>query len=172
MLGCCATTRFVVATRHSVQYNVRRQIAVDARPDRPNLVLFDVQSDQLAGVESMLDSREMPVLDRAPLISARIAGLGNRESTEILASEDTHGDQRWAVRREYRLTYSDALRSTERLVKGPWWPAQLQAGVSPIPVSLETSIAEALEVTLGDTSDWSIQGVRMSTRLVGEAPPQ
>jgi putative ABC transport system permease protein len=156
---------FVVATLHSVQYNVRRQIAVDARPDRPNLVLFDVQSDQLAGVESMLDSREMQVLDRAPLISARIAGLGNRESTEILASEDTHGDQRWAVRREYRLTYSDALRSTERLVEGPWWPAQLEAGVSPIPVSLETSIAEALEVKLGDTIDWNIQGVRIRTRV-------
>jgi putative ABC transport system permease protein len=154
---------FVVSTLHSVQYNVRRQIAEDARPDRPNLVLFDVQSDQLAGIESMLDAWEVPIIDRAPLISARIAGLGDRASAALLADEETPGDQRWAVRREYRLTYSDALRSTERLVAGRWWPARQRPSDEPILVSLETSIAEALEVGLGDAIDWDIQGVRVQT---------
>src|SRR5262249_9927425 len=44
----------VVAVLLAVKHNVLAQIALDTRPDRPNLVVFDVQRDQQADLERFL----------------------------------------------------------------------------------------------------------------------
>ncbi|MDP7570991.1 MAG: permease, partial [Myxococcota bacterium] len=92
---------FVIATLHAVQYNVLHQLAVDARPDRPNLVLFDVQRDQVADLEAFLAERDVPVLEHAPVISARIAGIDGRDTAAWLAEveDELDRDRRWALRR-------------------------------------------------------------------------
>jgi len=59
----------------AVRENVMRQIAIDTRPDRPNLVLFDVQPDQLAALEAFVDERGATLVEQAPLVSARIASF-------------------------------------------------------------------------------------------------
>jgi len=82
-----------------VQHNVLRQIALDVRPDRPNLVLFDVQRDQLARLEAMLAARDAPILDRAPLIAARITAVGGKQNAERLADNEEDRDLRWALQR-------------------------------------------------------------------------
>jgi len=156
---------FVVSTLHAVQHNVRRQIEIDARPDRANLVLFDVQSDQVAGVEALLAERGTPILDRAALISARIARLADREAKSWLGDEGITRGLRWALRREYRLTYAAELRATESLVAGRWWDGESFAGEEPVPISLEADIAETLGVEVGDPIDWEIQGVRVETTV-------
>ena len=155
---------FVIATLHAVQYNVLHQLAVDARPDRPNLVLFDVQRDQVADLEAFLAERDVPVLEHAPVISARIAGIDGRDTAAWLAEgeDELDRDRRWALRREYRLTYAAELRPSETLTAGQWWPA---APGALAPVSLEVDIAETLGVGVGDRLTWDIQGVPVETQV-------
>ena len=157
---------FVVATVHTVQRNVLDQMAVDARPDRPNFVLFDVQRDQVAGVEALLDQHGAGVTDRAPLISARLSGVRGTARSEFLADEELSRELRWALQREYRLTYSDVLRESEEIIAGAWWePDSVSADAERFPVSLERDLAKSLSVGVGDAVTFRIQGVDVETEV-------
>ena len=68
----------------------------------------------------------------------------------------------WALRREYRNTYQTELGSTERLVKGEWWPAApAEPGVAR--VSAEEGVARSLGVDLGDHITWDFQGATVES---------
>ncbi|MFQ5415553.1 MAG: ABC transporter permease [Myxococcota bacterium] len=154
---------FLVSTLHAVGMNVLRQVAVDARPDRPNLLLFDIQPDQVEALESLLAERGAVIVDRAPIVSARIGSLAGHEVSEQLGRAGLQRDLRWALGREYQITYSGELRETERLAAGRWWePRDLAPGASAA-VSLETGIARTLDVAPGDTIGWDVQGVRIDS---------
>ncbi len=154
---------FIVATIHSVQSNVLAQMALETRPDRPNFVLFDVQRDQLEEVRGFLRDHGARVVDQAPLVSARLSGIGGTPRSKWLADEDLPSDLRWALQREYRLTYADSLRETEKLVAGTWWKPGETPGAMPYPVSVERELAKTLEVGVGDRLRWQIQGVEIET---------
>lgn len=156
---------FVVSTLHAVQHNVRHQLALDARPDRPNLVLFDVQRDQVTDLDAFLAARNVPVFERAPVVSARIAGIDGRRTSDRLGRDELDRDRRWALRREYRLTYAAELRATETLAAGHWWPSAPTAPGALAPVSLEVEIAETLGVGVGDRLTWDVQGVFIETQV-------
>lgn len=177
---------FLVATLHGVQGNLLHQLALDSGPNRPNLILFDVQSDQIAPLESFLAERGAAILDRAPLVSARLSGVGGEAVSARIARNPENREARWALLREYRLTYAAELRDTETIAEGAWWD-DAEAGASePVPVSLEDGIAEALDVRVGDAVTWDIQGVpvesvvanvrevdwgQMTTNFVAVFPP-
>lgn len=157
---------FVVATVHSVQRNVLDQMAVDTRPDRPNFVLFDVQRDQVEGVEALLAKHGAGITDRAPLVSARLSAVDGVSRGDLLLDEALSKELRWGLQREYRLTYSDTLRDSEELVAGRWWtPGEVTANRPPYPVSLERDLAISLGVGVGDSLRWQIQGVEVDTTV-------
>jgi len=157
---------FVVATVHAVQRNVLDQMAVDNSPDRPNFVLFDVQRDQVDGVQALLAEHGAGLTDQAPLIAARLAGIQGIPRATFLADEDLSRELRWGLQREYRLTYADGLRDTEELVGGEWWnPDDVQASDASYPVSLERDLANSLGVGVGDALTWRIQGVEVETTV-------
>jgi putative ABC transport system permease protein len=150
---------FLVSTLQTVRENVLRQIALDTRPDRPNLVLFDVQRDQRAELAAFVAERGATIVEQAPLVSARIARIAGRDVSDRLRDETPDRDLRWALRREYRTTYSADLRPSESVVAGRWWTPQDLAMAKPAAVSIETEIADTLGVGPGDRIHWDVQGV-------------
>jgi putative ABC transport system permease protein len=150
---------FLVATLHIVQHNVLSRIASDTRPDRPNLVLFDVQPDQVAELEAFLSERDTHVYENTPLVSARIGGLRNRSTGNWLDDAELDKNFRWSLQHEYRLTFSEELRETEEIVAGRWWHAGPLAPGEATPISLEVKLAESLGIELGDEIVWDIQGI-------------
>ncbi len=158
---------FLITLLYVVQRNLLDQFTMETRPDKPNMLLFDVQPDQANGVADLLEERGAPVLQRAPIVPARLTHLKGRSVEEILA--DTSGPQpaRWALQREYRHTYRDTLTGNERLVEGEWF-GDLVPGedtVSVARVSLEQEIAEDLRVEIGDRIIFEIQGVPLETEI-------
>jgi putative ABC transport system permease protein len=157
---------FIVGTVHAVQWNVLRQMAIDTSLDRPNFVLFDVQRDQLEGVTTLLADHGAAVVDQAPLISARLSAVGGARRADLLADDEISPDLRWALQREYRLTYADDLRESEELVAGRWWDGEeVRTDAEPYPVSVERDLAASLGVEIGDSLRWRIQGVDVDTRV-------
>jgi len=154
---------FVIATLYLVQRNLLDRLAPDARPDRGNLVILDIQRDQRDGVVELLRDRGHPVVQLVPIVAARIAALGGRPVDSILA--DTSGSQpdRWALRHQYRNTYRDTLVGSERLVAGRWW-TRGRPGALPR-VSLEEEVARDLGVGVGNRVTWDVQGIRVETEI-------
>ena len=154
---------FLIATLYVVQRNLVDQFALDRRPDRPNLVLFDVQQDQKDGVAALLARRGVTPRDLTPLVPGRIAALDGR-GLDALAADSGPGPSRWALRREYRNTYRDTLVASERLVAGAWWDGPREPG-TPARISLEQDVAAELGVAVGDRITWNVQGVQIETRI-------
>lgn len=161
---------FLLAVLYVVQDNLLRPLRPDAE-SRANLVFFDVQGDQEPGVRALLEGGGAEVVQRAPIVSMRIAAIEGRRAERLAPPEDAgaegggrrEGPEGWALRREYRSTYRDTLSASERLVEGEWWSAADVRPGEPAPVSLETGIAEDLGVGVGDRITWDVQGVEIPT---------
>ncbi|HSD33058.1 MAG TPA: FtsX-like permease family protein [Gemmatimonadales bacterium] len=154
---------FLITTLYVVQRSLVAQFALDAQPDRPNLVFFDVQVDERDSVARILNARGVRALDVAPIVPARIARVNGRP-IDSLSSDSLHRRSPWVLRREYRNTYRDTLVGSERLTAGTWWTAPRSPGDLPR-VSVEEDIASSLAVGLGDRITWNVQGVMVETRV-------
>jgi putative ABC transport system permease protein len=71
---------------------------------------------------------------------------------------------RWALRREYRVTYRSGLSSSDHILSGTWTP-RVGSDAQLIPISLEKSIAETLRVGVGDRLEFDLQGVSLFTQV-------
>ncbi len=154
---------FLIATLYVVQRNLLDQLQLDTRPDRPNLVLFDIQKDQIAGARTLLRERGIPRLQETPIVTARIAAINGQTVQQLLVAPDGYRRARWALRREYRNTYRDTLVATEELVAGQWWAAGVVA--APPAISVEQDLAQELGVGIGDRMTWDVQGLQVETQV-------
>jgi putative ABC transport system permease protein len=162
---------FLIATLYVVQRNLVQQFAMDTSPNRPNLVLFDIQSDQRPGVEKLLHERGVPAFALTAIVPARIARVNGKTASELKPDSLGHMPARWALRREYRNTYRDTVVSSEQVVAGTWWgtqpavprPAGKKASLPQ--VSVEQELAGELGVGIGDRLTWDVQGVMIETRI-------
>lgn len=132
---------FLIGIIFLAQHSILDRFHLDAAAGRPNLLLFDVQPDQRAGVLELLARHGAGAPGVTPLVPGRIAALGGRPVAELLreragddgaaGSADRPADNpaeggrghpsRWALRREYRNTYRALPAETERVVAGAWW---------------------------------------------------
>jgi putative ABC transport system permease protein len=157
---------FLIATLYVVQRNLLDQLALDSRPDRPNLVFFDVQLDQQHGVVAVLAEHGVSSLGVTAIVPARIARLNDRPTDSLTADTLGRVPSRWALRRDYRNTYRDTLVGSERLTAGAWWEGSAARREGELPrISVEEGLAVELGVRVGDRITWNVQGVPLETRI-------
>lgn len=175
---------FLLATVFLVQHNLLREFRVGggagAGP-RPNLMFFDIQPDQAAGVTALIRTSGHHAAAPVPIVPMRIAVLKGKPVVPDTTVRDTtereaeRGRGRrggpgggrqpggWAIRREYRSTYRDSLTESEALVAGGWWKGP--RGDGPARVSIEQDLATELGVTVGDEIVWDVQGVKVPSKV-------
>jgi putative ABC transport system permease protein len=154
---------FLLGTLVLVQLNLLQQLRLTGGPARPNLVLFDIQPDQLSAIQRELRDAGLSSAAPVPIVPMRLASVKGRPVRGILSdtSDTGAGSGSWAFRREYRSTYRDTLVASERLTAGRWW-----GETGPLPgISVESGLAQELEVGLGDEIVWDVQGIRIPTRV-------
>jgi len=159
---------FLIMTLVLVEQSLLAQIQVAGGEGRPDLILFDIQPDQVEGVAEIVREQDLPVIDQAPIVTMRIESIKGRTIEEMRADSTTRIT--WALRREYRSTYRGHLIDSEKIVEGSFTGAvglaqgfvSDDSGVPPI--SIEQDLAEEwLDVALGDTIVWDVQGVLIPT---------
>ncbi|MDX2193957.1 MAG: FtsX-like permease family protein, partial [Gemmatimonadales bacterium] len=77
---------FLLGTLYLVQHNLLRQFAIDKAPDRPNLVLFDIQPDQRAPLEQLLASERVTLSPVTPIVPMRILAVKGTPVRELMAA--------------------------------------------------------------------------------------
>jgi len=145
---------FLVVGVRVLEDNLLRAMAINMRPDMPDMFLIDVQPDQADGVRAFLrvqgaagDATLIPVL------RARITAVSGRE-TSLDSYEDVRG-RRGGLGREFVVTYRSALAENERIVSGEFWPPAPPAGAQ---VSVEQGLAERQRLQTGDVIRFDILG--------------
>ena len=157
---------FLVSTLYLVQHNILRRFTTAAAESRGNVVFFDVQQDQAAGLDSIIRSRGNEVVQTAPVVTMRIAAINGKRITDMPVSRERGGRAGWAFRREFRSTYREKPAASETIVGGTWFGANaLKAAQDTGEISLEEGIAKELIVKIGDIIVWNVQGVEIPTRI-------
>jgi len=155
---------FLLSTVYLVQSNLLTRFDIADSAAAGNLLFFDVQDDQVNALDTLITAGG-PIVERTPIVTMRLAGI-NGESVQRLMRDTVVDRAGWTLRREYRSSYRDSLSPSEKLVQGEWTAdaAEREArrgADGPYEVSLEAGLAEDLQVVLGDTLVWDVQGVRV-----------
>jgi putative ABC transport system permease protein len=151
---------FLIMTLVLVERTLLEQIQVAGGENRPDLVMFDIQNDQIDGVAETVKDAGAPVLASEPIVTTRLRALDGRSIDAL--RQDSTVDVGWAHDREYRVTYRDHLTDSETIAAGEFVGSvegnPLQSGEA-VPISMEREMArEELNVNLGDTLTFDVQG--------------
>ena len=154
---------FLLATLFLTQAQLLGRVQLADRGTQPNLVLFDIQPGQRAGVEALLKSRQLPVMQRVPVVTMRLSAI-NGQSVSVIKKDTARGIPAWALTREYRVTYRDTLSRAEKLSAG----TLPKLGSDGIPrISVEDGYLGRVKLNLGDTLDFNVQGAPQRTIVGG-----
>jgi putative ABC transport system permease protein len=154
---------FLMMTLYLSRDTLLGQLRVVGGGDRPNLMLFDIQDDQVEPLKKLLQERGSPVRQHAPIITMRIASVKGRAAADIL-KDQTLRVPAWTLRREYRSTYRGEITDSEKLTAGKF-TGRVLAGEEIVPISLEEKLAADLQVGLGDELVLDVQGVPVKARV-------
>lgn len=127
----------------------------DQLPERaPNhfaLNVLPAEKDAFAARLAALSPEPAPLY---PVVPGRLT-LINGEPVNQLVSKESQGDR--AIRRDLSLTWADELPASNQLLAGTWWMA---AQADELPgVSVESELAESLQIALGDRLTFNIAGI-------------
>ncbi|WP_461096293.1 ABC transporter permease [Spirosoma luteolum] len=164
---------FLIATLYLAQGLLLSRVELSGSGQQPNMVLFDIQNEQIAGVRSAVQQQGLPILQEVPVVTMRLTDINGRTTSADTArpldqparpdSDTATGPPAWAFTREYRVTYRDSLISSEKLASGQP-PRQTDGAVY---VSVEEGFLNRLHAKLGDTLNFNVQGAPIQTIIGG-----
>lgn len=155
---------FVIATMLAVQSNLLGWLSIESRENAPNVLAFDIQADQQAGVRAIFNRHGGGKAALTPIVPAKITAINGVTVQRLIASSAARKIEPWAVRREYRNTYRDTLVASEKLTAGRWFDrVDRTPGITPI--SIEEDVARDLNVKLGDRITWDFQGIKVESQI-------
>ncbi|HEX8607834.1 MAG TPA: FtsX-like permease family protein, partial [Pedobacter sp.] len=157
-----------ICTLFFVQGMLVKRVTLSSGKNQANMVLFDIQSTQQKAVASLARSFGLPVLSEVPIITVRIDKINGRAASDVIKSDSSQNGKKdngrpsdRAFRGELRVTFQDTLTSAEKVTKGAWTGRVGQGMIAPI--SLEEGYARRINVDIGDTIIFNVQGLLVPT---------
>ncbi|NND08206.1 MAG: FtsX-like permease family protein [Saprospiraceae bacterium] len=132
-----------------------------APESRPNMVLFDIQSNQVDRVREVTRESGFPIISEVPIVTMRLEAIKGRSIDEVRA-DTIAGIRNWVLSREYRVSYRNGPGDSETLLRGQWQKDPRDQGDS-IFISLAERLQEAMKVDLGDELIFNVQGASVKT---------
>ncbi|SDM06723.1 putative ABC transport system permease protein [Daejeonella rubra] len=152
-----------ICTLFFVQDILINRVTLSSSKNQPNMVLFDIQSDQKVAVSNLTKSMNLPVLQEVPIVNMRMTEIKGRTAADYKKDSVAWGAMR-GLEREYRVTYRDSLSDSEEIIDGKWI-GKAEPG-KPVYVSIEDGYARRIGVKVGDELKFNVQGAPLKA-LVG-----
>ena len=162
------TGTFLIALLFLVQENMLYQVRKTEDGNNPNLILFDIQTDQVKGVKNILESNKLSVMGFIPIVNMRLKSLKGKDIKYWLA-ENRKVERKlripdWTLTRTYRSTYRGNTLESEKIIEGDFSPTfkdSLPTEENPVPVSVEEGIMETMHLRVGDTMTFDLGGIEI-----------
>lgn len=153
---------FLISTMNIIQNSLLNQVEFVGKENQSNTILFDIQPNQKDGVVKLTKDNKLPVQQLVPIITCRLNKVKGLTISEI-QKDTSDAIPNWAITREYRVTYRDTLNPSEKLIDG-----KLQhISNDSIYVTISEGMKENLELEVGDSVEFDIQGVPIKTYIGG-----
>lgn len=137
------------------------QVRLTGSGDRPNMVLFDIQTSQKDEVAELVKQNDLPLIQEVPIVTMRldnIDGINKAQNEQDTTSEIRN----WVFNREYRVTYRDTLIDSESIVEGEWHGEKVDDDGT-IYVSIADNIADDMKAEIGSKLIFNVQGRTLET---------
>lgn len=136
----------------------------------PSLFMFDIQDDQVGGVQEIIRDNNLVLNQLSPMIRARLVSINGIETRKIDPSpesatreEERTNEQR---NRHYNLSYRQGLAESEAIVAGQPLKESYDPASGDLPeISLEVRFAGRMDMELGDILEFDIQGVAVKGKV-------
>lgn len=123
--------------------------------DAPNYFVLNVLPDQKDAFAQQISKLSPHAAPLYPVVPGRLMNI-NDEPVNNFVTKDSRGEN--ATRRDLNLTWAANLPEGNTLTAGNWWPANVETSAVP-GVSIETKLAESLQIKLGDKLSFTVGGL-------------
>ena len=153
-----------------IDYGLQQEIDRPESSNLPSLFLFDIQSNQIKPLEELLFENGYAMETIAPWVESRLSHIKGVAVKEIELPKGEFRENRrgrWIRRRTQNLSYRADLYSSESIVEGKPFSGSYNFESNELPeISLEVRYAESLEVQVGDTLTFDVQGIPIQGKIV------
>ncbi|MEP2026773.1 MAG: FtsX-like permease family protein [Reichenbachiella sp.] len=159
-IGICAV---LISTLLFSRYILVEQITLTGANERPNMVLFDIQTHQKEELKTLVIDYDLPVVQDVPIVTIRLKEINgiNKKAAE---KDSTLEIPNWLFNREYRVTFRDSLVNSETLAEGKW-QSKVESPDDSIFVSVSEGFAEGRKWKIGDELLFNVQGALIKTYI-------
>jgi putative ABC transport system permease protein len=151
---------FLISTLYLSQNLLLDQVTLSGSGNQPNMVMFDIQSNQKEAVTRLTKEAGIPILQQAAIVTMRLAEINGR-SVEAIQKDTSSKIPDWALTREYRVTYRDSLIASEKIVQGKLEKYTSPTGI--IFISVEEAYLKRMNLKLGYELVFNVQGAPIKT---------
>lgn len=154
----------LITTLYFIQGLLISQVEITTDNDRPNMMLFDIQSSQTEQIAETTRQAGLPILQQVPIVTMRLQTINGITQKQAIA-DSTIEYSNFLFNREFRVTYRDSLIESEQLAEGEL--RKVSAPTDSIFVTMDQSFAEGQKIKVGDELVWNVQGVPIKTYIGG-----
>jgi len=152
-----------ISTLFFVQDLLLQQIKVTGSANQPNMILFNIKSENKDAVAELTKKSNLPVLQEVPIVTMNLHSIDGVSKSDLMQDTSKNKRRLWVYNREYRVTYRDHLIDTETIVKGEWGTDK--SPDSPKRVSLSQWQAKRCNAEIGSKIVWNVQGAMIETEV-------
>jgi putative ABC transport system permease protein len=165
-----------ICTLFFVQGILINRVTLSSGKNQPNMVLFDIQTNQKDALADLTRDFQLPVMNQVPIVTVRIEEINGKTASDLAKAdslvssknkENKEGQEepsQRAFRGELRVTFQDTLTDAETVVKGKFM-GKVNGPNDVIYVSLEERYAKQIRVDIGDKITFNVQGVSIPTMV-------
>lgn len=136
----------------SAEYNISAQIAEDLPEKAPSFFFTDIQKNQIGEFDAIIASAKgSRLISKALIARGRVTEIKGKP---VVISE-VPAQAKWAVNSDRALTEAGKMPENVVIDKGKWWQEDYDGSTL---VSVESGIAENLDLNLGDTLTVNVMG--------------
>lgn len=151
--------------------SLQAEFQIGTRSKIPSLFMFDIQDEQVSGVQKVLENNNVKPLGLSPLVRARILKVNGQDYERKIETQGfkTREEEREARfrNRGVNLSYRSDLSETESIVEGrPFSGVFDSSKQQRAELSVEYRFAERMGLRLGDILVFDVQGVEVEGELI------
>ncbi|WP_374029569.1 ABC transporter permease [Bdellovibrio bacteriovorus] len=151
--------------------SLQAEFQIEGRSKIPSLFMFDIQDEQLPGVEKVLEKNQVQALGLSPLVRARILKVNGQDYERKIESQGfkTREEEREARfrNRGVNLSYRHDLSGSETLLDGRPFSGNFDPDKQTrAELSVEVRFAERMGFHIGDVLVFDVQGVEVEGEII------